>query len=114
MPCMASLGHSIIFTSLNSSDGITLQITLDEHLLQAFVSLRNTHYMKNKQWITLIGFILFAIGFLSIVLSIVGLNFSFLSFIEKPGKTFAFVVKLILLFAGFIMFYLGRMDNSVE
>ncbi|NNE25639.1 MAG: hypothetical protein HKN09_02240 [Saprospiraceae bacterium] len=70
--------------------------------------------MDKKTILTILGFIIFATGFLAITLSLVGLNFTFLSFLEKPGRTFAFVVKIIMVFGGFIMFYIGRMDNSIE
>lgn len=66
--------------------------------------------MKNKALITLIGFLLFITGTLALCLSLVGLKLSFLQFIDQPGPTFGFVVRLIMIFGGVVLIVLSRTD----
>lgn len=67
-----------------------------------------------KTYLSLIGFILFLIGTLSVILALVGLNLSFLSFLDQFGAGFAFTVKLIMIFGGMILFYVARTAESPE
>jgi hypothetical protein len=62
----------------------------------------------NKNTILIIGFILFFLGALSIILSIVGLKLDILSFLNKVGTGFAFLVQIILLFGGVAMIYVAK------
>ena len=64
--------------------------------------------MKKRSFFTLLGFVIFFIGFISLVLALVGLNYSFLSFLEKLPSPFGFVAKLVLMFGGMIMLYIAR------
>ncbi|MEE9439471.1 MAG: hypothetical protein V3V14_10760 [Saprospiraceae bacterium] len=66
---------------------------------------------KNKKISVLstIGFLMFIIGFVSIVLSLVGLQFSLLSFLNVFGQGSAFVIKLLMLFVGLIIVYVVKM-----
>ncbi len=69
---------------------------------------------KNKGWITLVGFLLTGIGFLSIALSLVGAKLTFLTWIDAPGPLFGFVAKLILIIAGMVIIYLAQTDFEGE
>lgn len=57
------------------------------------------------------GFVIFFLGFIALVLSLVGLQLSMLTFIDAPGKTFGLVVRIIMIFGGMIMLYLGRIES---
>ncbi len=65
----------------------------------------------NKGIITIIGFACFMTGMLAIILSLVGLRISLLSAIEDWSGGFAFIIKLVLVFGGMILFYVGRSSD---
>ena len=69
---------------------------------------------RNKTLVTVIGFLLAGIGLLSIFLSVVGANFSFLSWLEAWGAAGAFFTKIGLAIVGFILIYLGQTDWERE
>lgn len=66
--------------------------------------------MKKPMW-SIIGFIMFAIGILSIILSLVGLKFTFMDFIYNHG-VITVIIQLILLFGGVIVLYVARTSNE--
>ncbi|MBX2891943.1 MAG: hypothetical protein KF734_13515 [Saprospiraceae bacterium] len=70
--------------------------------------------MKNKGLLTLLGFALIIIGFSALILQLVGVQWVFLSFLEKMGRLFAFVVKIIMVIAGFVVIVLARTDWERE
>jgi len=63
---------------------------------------------KNKGIFSLVGFLLMAIGFISIVLSLVGAQLSFLVWLESFGRLAGFVSKLLLIIVGIIIIYLAQ------
>ena len=69
---------------------------------------------KNKGIITLIGFLLAGIGLLALVLSVVGVKLSFLTWIDKPGPLFGFIMRLVMIIAGLVIVYLAQTDFSGE
>jgi len=62
--------------------------------------------MKKGLWV-LLGFVFIAVGILSIILSMVGLQFTFLTWIDFAGKLWGFLIKIIMVMAGFIIMYLN-------
>ncbi|MEM6724072.1 MAG: hypothetical protein AAF598_08540 [Bacteroidota bacterium] len=70
--------------------------------------------MKNKGLITLLGYLLFSLGMLSIILSIVGVKLAFLSWIDAPGRLTGFLIKLFMLVIGLIIMFVARADWSDE
>ncbi len=66
--------------------------------------------LKNRGWVTLVGFLLAGIGFLALVLSMVGLNFSFLTWIDQPGPLFGFIMRLVMFIGGVIIIYVAQTD----
>lgn len=54
----------------------------------------------------LLGFIFFLLGILGIILDLVGMQFSFLLWLDKLGRLGSFIVKLIMLFGGLVVMYL--------
>ncbi len=69
------------------------------------------HSTMNKGTLTIIGFLCFMTGMIALILSLVGLRISILAAIEDWNRGFAFLVKLILIFGGMIMFYIGRSSD---
>jgi hypothetical protein len=67
---------------------------------------------KYKNLLTILGFLLVVIGFLSMIVSVVGLKFSFLLFLESWGSLVGFVLKLLIIMTGFILTYLGQTNFS--
>jgi hypothetical protein len=66
--------------------------------------------MKNKgRWIIL-GLALVLAGVTAMVLQLVGAQWVFLQFLEMPGRLFAFVAKVIMVMAGFIIIALANTD----
>lgn len=69
---------------------------------------------KSKAWITLLGFFIAGTGFLALILSLVGIKFSFLTWIDAPGPLFGFVFRLLMIVIGIIMIYLTQTDFRGE
>ncbi len=69
---------------------------------------------KNKGLITLVGFVLVSLGFLALVLSMVGVKFAFLLWIDKPGPLFGFVVRLLMILIGFMLVYVAQTNYRGE
>ncbi|MFM2393453.1 MAG: hypothetical protein RLZZ546_1435 [Bacteroidota bacterium] len=63
--------------------------------------------MKRNSFI-IIGFLLFFLGFMSIVISLVGLKFDILAFLNKVGVGFAFLVHIIMVCVGLSLLYVGK------
>ncbi|MCB0655546.1 MAG: hypothetical protein KDC57_05380 [Saprospiraceae bacterium] len=63
-----------------------------------------------KAFNTVLGFLLFLFGLLSIILNLVGLQFSFLTWMENLGRLGAFVLRLIMVLAGIVIMYLNLVD----
>lgn len=70
--------------------------------------------IKNKGLLTLVGFLLAGLGFLALVLSLVGVKLSFLLWIDKPGPLFGFVMRLLMILVGFVLVYLAQTDFKGE
>lgn len=68
--------------------------------------------MKNPIW-SIVGFVMFSIGILSIILSLVGLKFTFMDFIYNNGIV-TVIIQLILLFGGMIILYVSRTAQVEE
>lgn len=67
-----------------------------------------------KASFTLIGFILFLVGMSALVLSLVGVKLSFLTFIDQPGPITGFLIRLGMVFGGIIMIVLAQTDWKRE
>lgn len=64
-----------------------------------------------KNILTVVGFSCFFVGIISIVLSLVGLRLSIISFADNISPLFGFVFKLFLLFGGMVMFFMARSSD---
>ena len=72
-------------------------------MLISFEKFRN---MK-RGTITLIGFVLVGLGFMTLVLSLIGVQLSFLTWMDYAGPLTAFIARLLMIMIGFIIIYLS-------
>ncbi len=69
---------------------------------------------KNNGLLTLVGFLLAGIGFMALVLSIVGAKLSFLLWIDSAGAFWGFMIRLMMILIGIIIIYLAQTDFKGE
>ncbi len=69
---------------------------------------------RNKTILAIVGFLLAGTGMLALVLSLVSVQLSFLTWIDAPGKLFGFVVRLLMIIVGIVLIYLTMTDFSRE
>jgi ABC-type uncharacterized transport system fused permease/ATPase subunit len=62
----------------------------------------------NKNSMLILGFVLFVMGFLSIILSLVGLKLDVIGFLFKIGTGFAFLIHILLVCTGLSLMYVGK------
>ena len=62
----------------------------------------------SKTTTTIIGFLLFIVGGLALVLSLIGVQLSYLTWIDEPSKLLGFVIRLLMILAGIVMVVLAR------
>ena len=58
--------------------------------------------------ILVLGFLIFMLGFLSLVLLLVGARLSFLGWIDSGGPLLGLVVRLLMTFGGLALVYIYR------
>ena len=63
--------------------------------------------MKHEIW-SLVGFVLFLMGFIAIILSMVGLDFLPLKPIDSLSKTAGFVCRVLMIFGGLSLLFINR------
>jgi hypothetical protein len=61
--------------------------------------------MKKAIWMS-VGFLLFILGFSALILSIVGVKLSYLTWIDAPGPLFGFVMRILMIVGGIVVVYL--------
>ncbi len=64
--------------------------------------------MRRAMFFLLLGFVLFLLGFIALVLSLIGARFTFLAFIDAGGPTLGLVIRLLMIFGGLTMVYIAR------
>ena len=69
--------------------------------------------MKKTSWIIL-GFLFFIIGFTSLVLSMIGLQLSYLAWMDQMGGLYSFLLKILMVVAGIVIVYLSYSDWRSE
>jgi len=69
---------------------------------------------KNKGISTLVGFVLVIIGFMSLILNMVGIKFAFLLWVDALGATTGFVIRLAMIIIGFVVIYIAQTDFRGE
>ncbi len=68
--------------------------------------------MTRKDVITIVGFLLFILGFTAITLSLVGIKWSFLAWMDRISTLFGFVAKILMIIAGIVMVAMTRMKQD--
>ena len=69
---------------------------------------------RNKTLLTVVGFLFVIIGFMAIFLNFVGVDFAFLTWLRAFGGLGAFMAKVLMVLAGFVMVYFGQVDLDRE
>ena len=69
---------------------------------------------RNRTILTVIGFLLAGIGLLSIFMTLIGLNFTYLSWLKSFGPIAAFAIKISITVVGFILIYVTQTDWDQE
>ena len=71
--------------------------------------------MTSKSIYAIIGFVFIIIGVLSLVLLFVGVQLSFLTWIDAAGRLVGFVIRLLMIMSGFIIITLSQTNwRNVE
>jgi len=69
--------------------------------------------MKNKSLYTVLGFVLFMLGFISIVVNMVGLPFMLTDWIYLIlGRTIGFFLKIVMIIAGIVIVVANLNSND--
>jgi hypothetical protein len=64
--------------------------------------------MYRTTTLLILGFFLFFFGFIALILMLVGLQISFLTWIDHWGRTGGLVIRLLMVFGGLVLIYLTR------
>ena len=67
--------------------------------------------MKRSYWAVL-GYVLFLFGVLSLLLSMIGLSFVPLAFLDVFGKVGGFVLRIVCVLAGMIILYVASVNRE--
>gem|GEM_PF-464965 len=70
--------------------------------------------MKYKNFWIVLGLFLIVVGITALALQLVGAQWAFLQFLEKPGRLFSFVAKILMVMAGFVVLALANTDWERE
>jgi hypothetical protein len=68
--------------------------------------------MNKKAVLSIVGFGLFILGFLSLLLSIVGIKIVFLLWLDTFGPLVAMLIKLSMIIAGIVIVVVTRGDEA--
>ena len=63
--------------------------------------------MRLRTVFMILGFILFILGVLSLVLILVGANFTYLAWMDKPGSPRGILIRIFMIGGGLIMSYMA-------
>ncbi len=65
---------------------------------------------KRKGLWSLIGFLLMGLGLMSLIFSMVGMQFAFMQWIDVAGRMAGFLFRLVMIIAGIVILYLASTD----
>ena len=68
----------------------------------------------NKGTYSLLGFILFSVGVLALVLNLVGVQLAFLTWIDNFGQLMGLVIRLLFMIVGIVIIVLTRSGEQVH
>jgi hypothetical protein len=69
--------------------------------------------MKKALWMT-VGFLLFLLGFSALVLMLVGVQLSFLTWLDAFGGLTGFLLRVLMIITGIVVVYLTANDWRTE
>ncbi|HUR30474.1 MAG TPA: hypothetical protein VMZ69_03525 [Saprospiraceae bacterium] len=67
-----------------------------------------------RHFFMILGFLLFIIGVLSVVFILIGANFSYLAWIDKPGSPRGIIIRIMMIGGGLIMSYMALNPPAPE
>ncbi len=70
--------------------------------------------MSKKGIYAIIGFSLFIIGFLALFLMLVGVQLSYLTWIDAPGRLVGFIIRIGMILTGGIIIFISQTDWNKE
>jgi hypothetical protein len=70
--------------------------------------------MRLRTLFIIIGFLLFVIGMLSLVFVLIGANFTYLAWIDKPGSPRGLIIRLLMIGGGLVISYLALNPEQEE
>lgn len=62
---------------------------------------------RTRHIFMILGFILFVLGMLSLVMMLIGANLSFLTWIDAPGSPRGIIIRILMIGGGVTMVYLA-------
>ncbi len=68
----------------------------------------------SKSFKLIIAFLLFVLGFLSLLMSMLGLQFTYLRWLEKLPVLISVLIKLTMLIGGIVLAYMTTLDHEPE
>lgn len=83
-------------------------------IVRMAITENTTTMKKNAEWLSLVGFVLVTLGISALALSFVGLRFSFLIWLDAPGRFFGFAVRVLMVVFGFLLVYIAKSDFKGE
>lgn len=63
--------------------------------------------MRVRHILMVIGFLLFVLGTLSFVMILIGANFTYLAWIDKPGTPRGVIIRILMIGGGLVMSYMA-------
>ena len=63
---------------------------------------------------TVVGMCFLILGLISLILSVAGLQFSYMTFLDAPGKGFGLIARIVIMFSGVIIVAVSRTDWEAE
>ena len=70
--------------------------------------------MRLRTVMMVLGFVLFILGMLSLVLILIGANFTYLAWMDKPGSPRGLLIRLFMIGGGLIMSYMALNPGNEE
>ena len=70
--------------------------------------------MRLRTVMMILGFVLFILGMLSLVLILIGANFTYLAWMDKPGSPRGLLIRLFMIGGGLIMSYMALNPGNEE
>jgi hypothetical protein len=70
--------------------------------------------MKWRTFFIVLGFLLFVLGMISLILTLIGGNLVILDWIDKPGTPRGIIIRLLMIGGGLVMSYVSLYPTKQE